>query len=215
MRRPRRVAGDAPRHARVPPRPTRPHAVRVLQPAGVLRPPALFYNVTMDEMAAAAGAEVTAGRPVWFACEFEHSRFLGQGLLHHELVAYADAIGEGVDPDVAFRLRARAARPDHAMLLVGLHEEEDEAPADGGGAHARPPCRRRRVARWRVQNSYGEADGAEGAEASSQCPTAGSARTCTGSSSAARPRRPTRSCSPNGGRSSTSRRGTSSRSSPA
>lgn len=103
-------------------------------------PPALLYNVPLRDLVRAAYRTLRDdGTAVYFACEYGPMRLLEDGLLHHELVRYDRAIGEGLDTR-EHRVDARAVSIDHAMLFTGYHVDEDKV-----------------IERWQVENSHGDA----------------------------------------------------------
>ena len=103
--------------------------------------PNRFHNV--ESLEGPTRAALEAGDGVWFACEFDELRLREDGLLHHDLVNHARAIGEAQECDKETRVDSRNVDVNHAMLFTGFHQ-------DGP-----------RVLRWQVENSHGtdDADG--------------------------------------------------------
>lgn len=97
----------------------------------------IFYNVPMEALMDAAYRCLCANVAVHFACEFDFMRLAGDGLLHHELVHYERAIGEGLESREC-RVDAKSIAVDHAMLFTGCHVEDGK------------------VVRWQVENSHGD-----------------------------------------------------------
>lgn len=119
-----------------------PHAYEVefLDSVVDARGPTRFVAVDARTFREAAIAALRKGVPVWFACEFDQLRLQGLGLLHHDLVRHERAILEPQDgADKRARILQRRCRPDHAMLLTGLHEDPETG----------------EVVRFQVENSHG------------------------------------------------------------
>ena len=112
--------------------------------------PSVYHNVSLSDFLGAAHRTLRDGQmPVWFACESHHHHLPSRGLVHHDLVQHARAIGEDLERDKRRRVDARSVHIDHAMLLTGSHEEEQPQVSSSYG---RPqPV----VTRWQAENSHG------------------------------------------------------------
>ena len=78
---------------------------------------------------------------VWFACEMDEMRWRKRGVMHAQLLDYERLLGEYKD-DKQFRIDARSVNVNHAMVITGFHQEDNDG--------------RPRILRWQVENSHGK-----------------------------------------------------------
>ncbi|KAJ1882041.1 hypothetical protein LPJ66_011215, partial [Kickxella alabastrina] len=87
---------------------------------------------------------IKAGRPVWFGCDVGKFHSRDKGMMDTELHDYNVAFNFGFNMDKAERLQYGESLMTHAMVLTGVHIEDDK------------------TVRWRIENSWGEDYGNKG-----------------------------------------------------
>lgn len=101
---------------------------------------ATYVNVDMATLKTACVKMLQAGRPVFFGCDFGKFRHRDRGVMDLAVYDYAAGLGTTLlEQSKADRLRAGESLMTHAMVLTGVHVDDDGRPV-----------------RWRVQNSHGD-----------------------------------------------------------
>jgi bleomycin hydrolase len=105
-----------------------------------------------------AAKSIKAGEPVWFGCEVGEHMASKQGILDLDVVDYAMVFNTKVNLNLskAGRLIFGDSEMNHAMVLTGVHIEDEEAIPNGGttnGCDAKTPGT---IKKWRIENSWGE-----------------------------------------------------------
>ena len=82
--------------------------------------------------------------PVWFGCDVGNEWDRSSGVQDLNIIDTKGVVGLDVIDDKESRLRAYSSLPNHAMVITGYHEDENE------------------VKRWKVENSWGKSSGTDG-----------------------------------------------------
>ncbi len=107
--------------------------------------PVKYLNLSMDELKAAAIAQMQDGEPVWFGSDVGQHSLRKEGLMDLDAMALEDLFDLHFGMDKAARLDYGQSQMTHAMVLQGVN-------LDGDG----------RPNRWKVENSWGEDPGNKG-----------------------------------------------------
>ena len=103
-------------------------------------------NLSADEMEALALRQLKDGRPVWFGCDSGAFGDREKGIWDPDSIDYGGLLG-GIDFSMSKgdRLMSHDSYATHAMILVGVHLDENGKPD-----------------RWKIENSWGEEAGRKG-----------------------------------------------------
>ncbi len=107
--------------------------------------PICYINLPVEELKAAAIAQLKDGEPVWFGCDMGPRVGRDAGVMDLELFDFEDFFQVQFPMTKAQRLDYGQSRMTHAMVFQGVNLLEDGT-AD----------------RWRVENSWGEDPGKKG-----------------------------------------------------
>ena len=102
-------------------------------------------NVTWKELEDACVQQLKDGKPVWFGCDSQAYGDRQTGVWDQDSFAYASMFGIDFDMEKSERLKYRVSYATHAMILTGVHLDEEENPV-----------------RWKVENSWGKELGKDG-----------------------------------------------------
>lgn len=103
-------------------------------------------NLTAQDMEALCVKQLKAGEAVWFACDAGAAGARKEGVWDPESVRYEDLLGGfSTDMEKGKRLEYSASSATHAMLLTGVHLDENGNPD-----------------RWKIENSWGKDVGDNG-----------------------------------------------------
>ncbi|KAM0756000.1 peptidase C1B, bleomycin hydrolase [Meredithblackwellia eburnea MCA 4105] len=100
-----------------------------------------YLNVGIEQMKKAAIQQIKLNLPVWFAVDMSRAHSSHAGLMDTNLYNANERFITGskfLTLSKADRLRIGDSAPDHAMILVGVHLDDDGKPV-----------------RWKVENSWG------------------------------------------------------------
>ena len=103
-----------------------------------------YLNVDIEQMKQVTRQTLEAGEPVWFGCDVGKQMQRTTGLWDKDLYDYGTLYDSEFTLDKASRLIYHESQMTHAMLFTGVDV------VDG------------RPNRWRVENSWGEANGQKG-----------------------------------------------------
>ena len=103
-------------------------------------------NLTTDELEDLALRQLKDGRPVWFGCDSGAFGDRTMGIWDPDSIDYGGLLG-GIDFTMSKgdRLMSHDSYATHAMILVGVHFNENGKPD-----------------RWKIENSWGEEAGRKG-----------------------------------------------------
>lgn len=104
-----------------------------------------FVNVPLDVFRKAAVDQLTAGHPIWFACDCMQFSLRKDGIFDRSVVRADRLFGTEFTFDKADGLEYGERPSNHAMTLTGVNL----------GADGRPD-------RWKVENSWGKDNGKDG-----------------------------------------------------
>ncbi len=107
--------------------------------------PVKYLNLTIDELKAAAIAQMQDGEPVWFGSDVGQHSLRSEGLMDLDAMDLTDLFDVQFGMDKAERLDYGQSMMTHAMVLQGVNLD----------AEGRPN-------RWKVENSWGEKSGNKG-----------------------------------------------------
>ncbi len=107
--------------------------------------PVCYINLPIDELKAAAIAQLKDGEPVWFGCDVGKYANRDNGVLDTALYDYANTLQLRFPMSKAERLDYGQSLMTHAMVFQGVNLMPDGRPD-----------------RWRVENSWGEDPGKKG-----------------------------------------------------
>ncbi|KAJ3495193.1 hypothetical protein NLG97_g3568 [Lecanicillium saksenae] len=108
---------------------------------------ASYINVDMDTLKTACVDMIKAGKPIFFGCDFGKFRHRNSGIMDLAIFDYEAGFGTTLlEQNKADRLRSGESLMTHAMILTGVHLDEQTG----------KPVRRK------VQNSHGTETGDKG-----------------------------------------------------
>ncbi len=107
--------------------------------------PICYLNLPIEELKAAAIAQLKAGEPVWFGCDMGPHICRNLGIMDTKIYDFNDFLQVDFPMDKAQRLDYGQSRMTHAMVFQGVNLDKDGHPN-----------------RWRVENSWGEEPGKKG-----------------------------------------------------
>lgn len=135
----------------------------------VSAPPGIAFNVPLSVFKYAAAKSISLGQPVWFDCDVIKDFNQEYSLLSTEAYNYDTLFGTTFPMDKGQMLTSFYAGPAHAMLLVGV-DMPDEDVLESVGSEGTTAGTTETAAveskiddityrKWRVENSWGYADG--------------------------------------------------------
>ena len=98
-----------------------------------------FVNVPLDVFKKAALDQLTAGHPIWFACDCTQFALRKDGFFDQSVVRVDQLFGTEFTGDKAHGLEYGDSPSNHAMTFTGVNLSEDGKPN-----------------RWKVENSWGK-----------------------------------------------------------
>ncbi len=107
--------------------------------------PVCYINLPVDELKAAAIAQMKDGEPVWFGCDVGPYSDRETGLLDIDNYDYENTLQIRLRMSKAERLDYGQSQMTHAMVFQGVNLDGDGKPT-----------------RWRVENSWGDEAGIKG-----------------------------------------------------
>ncbi len=107
--------------------------------------PVRYLNLPVEELKAAAIAQMKDGEPVWFGCDVGPCSDRETGTLDLENYDFENTLGIRLSMTKAERLDYGQSMMTHAMVFQGVNLDENGRPT-----------------RWRVENSWGEEPGKKG-----------------------------------------------------
>lgn len=107
--------------------------------------PVRYLNLPIEDLKAAAIKQLKAGEPVWFGCDVGQRSNRESGVMDIKALNVEGLLGLEFPLDKAERLDYGESLMTHAMVLLGVHLDEDGRPR-----------------RWKVENSWGKDVGHEG-----------------------------------------------------
>ena len=102
-------------------------------------------SVKMDELEQACIAQLKGGEPIWFGCDSGAYGDRQEGVWDPDSFAFESLFDIDIKMEKSERLKYRASYASHAMILTGVHLDEEGKPL-----------------RWKVENSWGKEVGKEG-----------------------------------------------------
>ncbi len=107
--------------------------------------PVQYLNLPIEDLKAAAIAQLRDGQPVWFGCDVGQDSLRDAGILDREAIRADQLFGTAFGMDKAQRLDYGDSLMTHAMVFQGVNLDKDGKPN-----------------RWRVENSWGKEPGDNG-----------------------------------------------------
>lgn len=104
-----------------------------------------FVNVPLDVFKKAALSQLSAGHPIWFACDCTQFALRKDGFFDRSVVRVDQLFGTEFTGDKAHGLEYGDSPSNHAMTFTGVNLGEDGKPN-----------------RWKVENSWGKDAGKDG-----------------------------------------------------
>ncbi|OZG63569.1 aminopeptidase [Bifidobacterium hapali] len=104
-----------------------------------------FVNVPLDVFKKAAVDQLTAGHPIWFACDCTQFALRKGGFFDQSVVRVDRLFGTDFPLDKADGLEYGDSPSNHAMTFTGVNLDADGKPN-----------------RWKVENSWGKDNGVDG-----------------------------------------------------
>lgn len=104
-----------------------------------------FVNVPLDVFRKAAIDQLTAGHPIWFACDCTQFALRDAGFFDQSVVRVDRLFGTDFPLDKADGLEYGDSPSNHAMTFTGVNLDADGKPN-----------------RWKVENSWGKDNGEDG-----------------------------------------------------
>lgn len=107
--------------------------------------PVKYLNLPIEDLKAAAIAQLKDGKPVWFGCDVGKESIREGGIMDLDILQAGDLFGTEFGMDKAQRLDYGESVMTHAMVFQGVNLDKDGRPD-----------------RWRVENSWGKEAGEDG-----------------------------------------------------
>ncbi len=107
--------------------------------------PVCYINLPIEELKAAAIAQLKSGEPVWFGCDMGPRISRDTGVMDLDIYDFKDILQIDLSMTKAERLDYGQSQMTHAMVFQGVNLTRDGRPT-----------------RWRVENSWGEDAGKKG-----------------------------------------------------
>ncbi len=107
--------------------------------------PVKYLNLSIEELKAAAIAQMQGGEPVWFGSDVGQHSLRSEGLMDLDAMDLSDLFDVTFGMDKAERLDYGQSMMTHAMVLQGVNLDDSGKPN-----------------RWKVENSWGEKSGKKG-----------------------------------------------------
>ena len=119
---------------------------RILYTANVIEAGDMeFVNVPLDVFKKAAIDQLSAGHPIWFACDCMQFSLRGEGVFDRDTVRVDQLFGTEFTFDKADGLEYGDRPSNHAMTFTGVNLDADGRPD-----------------RWKIENSWGKDNGKDG-----------------------------------------------------
>ena len=99
-------------------------------------------NLPIEDLKAAAIAQLKDGKPVWFGCDVGQSSLRDSGIMDLDALRVDELFGTSFTMDKAQRLDYGDSLMTHAMVFQGVNLDDSGRPT-----------------RWRVENSWGKEPG--------------------------------------------------------
>ena len=103
-----------------------------------------WLNLDMRRLNELTKKAIDNKHPVWFGCDVGNEWDRSSGVQHPGIIDTKGVIGLELSQDKESRLQSYASLPNHAMLITGYHEEDNN------------------ISRWKVENSWGKTSGTDG-----------------------------------------------------
>ncbi len=103
-----------------------------------------WLNLDMKRVNELTKLSIDKKYPVWFGCDVGNEWDRNSGVQHPGIIDFKSFTGLDYTLDKESRLKSFSSLPNHAMLITGYHEEDNE------------------VKRWKVENSWGKSSGSDG-----------------------------------------------------
>eukprot|EP00919_Chromeraceae_sp_WS-2016_P008460 GHVR01019965.1.p2 GENE.GHVR01019965.1~~GHVR01019965.1.p2 ORF type:complete len:446 (-),score=71.92 GHVR01019965.1:1845-3182(-) len=103
-----------------------------------------YINVNTDIIKEAVIKTLKSGEPVWFGCDVGKNISIDNGVLDQEAFSFEELYSTEFKMTKASMVDYRHSKMTHAMLFVGVHEENSK------------------IKRWKVENSWGDKKGRDG-----------------------------------------------------
>ena len=103
-----------------------------------------WLNLDMRRLNELTKKAIDNKQPVWFGCDVGNEWDRSSGVQHPGIIDTKGVIGLELSQDKESRLQSYASLPNHAMLITGYHEEDNN------------------ISRWKVENSWGKTSGTDG-----------------------------------------------------
>ena len=107
--------------------------------------PVKYLNLPIEQLKAAAIAQMQDGKPVWFGCDVGKSSIRENGIMDLGVIRADQLFGLSFPMDKAQRLDYGHSLMTHAMVFLGVNLDDQGKPN-----------------RWRVENSWGKEPGKDG-----------------------------------------------------
>ena len=104
-----------------------------------------YLNLPIEQLKAAAIAQMQDGKPVWFGCDVGKCSIRENGIMDLNVIRADQLFGTSFPMDKAQRLDYGHSLMTHAMVFLGVNLDEQGKPN-----------------RWRVENSWGKEPGKDG-----------------------------------------------------
>lgn len=103
-----------------------------------------WINAPIDRLRELTKASIDKKQPVWFGCDVRASGDKETGIHDINIHSLKSFMNYNVSLTKEERLRHRVSVPNHAMVFVGYHIDDDK------------------IKRWKVENSWGKSSGKDG-----------------------------------------------------
>jgi len=107
-----------------------------------------WINLEIDRLKQLTQESIDSGQPVWFGCDVSAHHDGVTGIHHPNIIDLKTFMNYENNLNKAEKLKTYTALPNHAMVIVGYHSEEDKESE--------------RIVRWKIENSWGKKAATDG-----------------------------------------------------
>jgi bleomycin hydrolase len=102
-----------------------------------------WINLPIDRLKELAKKSIDSNEPVWFGCDVGAHRDPITGIHHPNIIDLKTFMNYENNLTKEEKLKTYSALPNHAMVIVGYHDEKNEKNED-------------KIVRWKIENSWGQ-----------------------------------------------------------
>lgn len=103
-----------------------------------------WINLPMDRLVELSKKSIDDKNPIWFGCDMGAETDASSGVKDPGIHNLKGLLGTDIDMNKEERLETFSSLPNHAMMITGYHEDNNE------------------ILRWKIENSWGKDSGKDG-----------------------------------------------------